>query len=739
MTNKKTLLTQEGQVALFVALIFQVLFLFFAMVINIGLVVHHKINLQNSLDLAAYYAASKQAENLNAIAHINYQIRQSWKLMAWRYRMLGSAGDFEVHPYKKPLKAFLKSPLPDAIPDPKSNELNFYEAPTFCITYVPFKPMPAGENTCKDLKKFSGITLFKPPKVIAGFLGFTGQVQKVSEDALKKIQTRCKVFGSLNMIYLAKFAASFNSDQRDRQAVIAAISRNMSANKNNFMDLDGEGVADGAQKTFLKNLTSANRDGFKSFELYNPLASEDCNASGVAEEKKHLPPKWLKQVKIFPGYTYLDTECGQKINVHPKQLPYGPADENNHPFYYHKNDPEIAGLRDSITNLLQLMDQDRANPESVFNYSVGVEKNPWCMSYVGTRATITPKIPFLPMGTISLQAKSFAKPFGGRIGPWYNSGWTRGSPRSDTGELTDPLLPPRFFDAAHVASFYNDIDMLKRLAANFSRFPGDTIGLKSIRAVGQYGRAIYELDPNWKNIQSNGSIEAAPIDPTSAPNFAHWEHLPPGGDGKLDSMDLLAWNTNYGDKSSDMRFLELSGIIPDAFDTTYYSIEPDFYNNYYERITTKFLPKMNFDRQFKPDLGFHKDKEGFNNYSIKDQIRDVLTKNSTQKIHLDLEAGGLSYLLKDWTHLLTGWSESNLEDYALDEKHFGKCEKFPQNAKADGTGIPTPPAIGNCIGGGRTGYSVKFISRDYLKSEDLPLGGKGVAPGGILNPPDEDF
>ena len=37
---------QSGQMAIFVALIFQVLFVFFAMAINIGLVVHDKINLQ---------------------------------------------------------------------------------------------------------------------------------------------------------------------------------------------------------------------------------------------------------------------------------------------------------------------------------------------------------------------------------------------------------------------------------------------------------------------------------------------------------------------------------------------------------------------------------------------------------------------------------------------------------------------------------------------------------------------
>ncbi|HMN70038.1 MAG TPA: pilus assembly protein TadG-related protein, partial [Bdellovibrionales bacterium] len=84
--------SERGQAAIFVALLFNVLFVFFAMAINVALVVHDKINLQNSTDLAAYYAAAKQAEVLNAIAHQNYAIRQSYKLLAWRYRVLGTMG-----------------------------------------------------------------------------------------------------------------------------------------------------------------------------------------------------------------------------------------------------------------------------------------------------------------------------------------------------------------------------------------------------------------------------------------------------------------------------------------------------------------------------------------------------------------------------------------------------------------------------------------------------------------------
>ena len=55
--SERSLSNEKGQMAIFVALSFQVLFVFFAMVVNIGLIVHDKINLQNSVDLAAYYGA----------------------------------------------------------------------------------------------------------------------------------------------------------------------------------------------------------------------------------------------------------------------------------------------------------------------------------------------------------------------------------------------------------------------------------------------------------------------------------------------------------------------------------------------------------------------------------------------------------------------------------------------------------------------------------------------------------
>jgi hypothetical protein len=55
----------------------------------------------------------------------------------------------------------------------------------------------------------------------------------------------------------------------------------------------------------------------------------------------------------------------------------------------------------------------------------------------------------------------------------------------------------------------------------------------------------------------------------------------------------------------------------------------------------------------------------------------------------------------------------------------------------DGAKITQP---GSCIaGGGRTGYSVKLISRDALFSNSHKIGGSVAAPGGINNPPKNDW
>lgn len=90
----------KGQVTVVIALSFSFLFVLFAMVVNISFLVTAKINLQNSVDMAAYAGASQQSRFLTEIGKWNYEMRRIYKAFVYDYRIMLTA---EVNPeiYKK--------------------------------------------------------------------------------------------------------------------------------------------------------------------------------------------------------------------------------------------------------------------------------------------------------------------------------------------------------------------------------------------------------------------------------------------------------------------------------------------------------------------------------------------------------------------------------------------------------------------------------------------------------------
>ncbi len=728
---------RRGQVAIFVALIFQVLFLFFAMVINVGLLVHHKINLQNAVDLAAYYGATKQAENMNAIAHANYQIRQGWKLLTWRYRAIGSAGEAESEGKADPFVKVIPGKLVDAGTDQTSNDpkyQDFYDTPSFCITYVPFRPMPNNENTCRKMATEGATKLFKPPAVIAGFLSFSQSVRAASQFMLDNAIKRCEIMGSYNYLMLGKFVVTYNVDQADRMALITKISRATSESTTDFTDIDGDSVKDGIEKTLKKNLTYANNNDKLTFDVYNSLGNEACGGSGVAASR---PPKWLNTIGIVPGFNFIDTVCSGPnalLNIVGKELLGGSSFEGNNcttdksnegkckPFHY-----DTAGLKSDIDGVKDFIGP-RSDPDNINNYTLGVEKNPWCMAYVGVKAEAQPNIPFSPFGAIKLKARAFAKPFGGRIGPWFYKKWPRGyeSTGSSANEQTDPLLPKRTKDVAQIGN-------PKERIVNYSRFIGDKLGLKSRISLGYSAQAIYKMDPQWQTKGDSLDVHKE----SGSPNFDHWKDLPFGfSNGK--TGDPLAWGGSV--ESTPMRSLEIAAVAPDPFDMAYYSIEPDYYHNYYLRLKAGLLAKkgaLSSPQQLRGDLG-SRAGEGMDleSFSIKDQTRFI-------KAHANappLSDFGLSdkqtWISLTWQNTLTGWAEHSLIDYSLDTSKFGKCI-FPSDV--DSQPFLDPPSSGNCAAGGTSGYSVKLVGSEYLKQQDLQLGGESSGTGPIYNPPPDDW
>ncbi|MES2527932.1 MAG: Tad domain-containing protein [Bdellovibrionota bacterium] len=81
---------QDGQISIFFSASLVVLITIVAFVINIGLFVKAKINLQNATDASAFAGAAVQARHLTTIGHLNWEMRNIYKEWMFKYYVVGN-------------------------------------------------------------------------------------------------------------------------------------------------------------------------------------------------------------------------------------------------------------------------------------------------------------------------------------------------------------------------------------------------------------------------------------------------------------------------------------------------------------------------------------------------------------------------------------------------------------------------------------------------------------------------
>lgn len=688
MPNKKPVyLNEKGQTSIFVALIFQVLFILFAMALNIGMVVHDKINLQNSVDLAAYYAAQRQAEWLNVIAHTNYQIRQGFKLFAWRYKVIGSQGMDGKMQSGKPTEMH-----PSYTSNMNEAKWEYADKPIACISNSKkWSTRPDNDNLCRSVQ--SPIPKLPEIKVMASFNPVNMAIAQLTAQIQKNLDQNCSVGGAYSWYWAAAAAQAYRSDQYNRLKSIEQYSNILAMG--NPWDINGQRISTGAKKTFEKNLTQGNLGGVQEFKMFNSL-------QGLVMQQ------WLSKILIQPTVWYIDADTSSGCRGIPRDIVALPK--------------EPAGLNFLINQLhaQPLMDwMDSMNTfitGNDYSYTLGVEKNPWYMAYVGIEAKTVSKPIFFPFGNgVELTARAFAKPFGGRIGPWYYNTWPS-SASSSSGERVDKMVPARlnptggFLDGS-------DTDRLP----DHAKYPGDELGLKSFMAQNALNSLGRDLDDAnewnidwysdiWKNIE------------TSVP----------------ETGDRLAWD-RYKNAAPILRQYEIAAVAPDLFDITYYSIEPNFYGNYLRNLqAVKNKIFSDTTVMLRGDLGY-RPGTGLNTFSVQDQIK--VAESSVAGVSGNLRKSQPFYFVRDRTDLLTDWmsgpNHGAADNYSqIDDKFFGECQ-IPDNSQGSrDPGVTSQP--GSCLArGGRTGYSVKIISKDALLSDEWEIGG-GNEKGAIKNPPPDD-
>lgn len=738
--------SELGQMSIFLALVFQVLFVFFAMVINIGLLVHDKINLQNAVDLGAFYAAQKQAEILDEIAHLNYQIRQDYKLLAWRYWVVGTLGrDFQSNINFLPPARNL-APLTRQVPDPTparppTDSPRLYplgptgpvgeEVPVACLAHPIWYEFARNttrggasvENYCWKEYGFVSRSIAIPPTggppataVLNAFLA------RLAQQAQRNYTQSCEDASPLSWSYVAEIFGAYKMAIAHRKQKIWALRKLLVSQQ--MLDKDGSTVRLGVEQTIKKNLTEENAGSLIGIDVMNGLTQGGCDG---AEGANTLP-----EILTAPGlyYALLRSLGGRQCSFQNA---------------FQSQFSQIQGNLDLIDpgGVLRNISSGEPNATDPTHSSLGFEKNPWCMAYVGVKARTRPRKPFAPFGEpVALEARAFAQPFGGRIGPWYGRRWPRvlggtsespPPPAQGSGSngyfnpapgqevRTDPLTSPRLTPGS------GGYQYTPLTVPNFSRFPGDTLGLRS--------QLTQAMARHFFSALTLGPVQNPPFtDPRMHASW-FWSFANMAGHG-----DPLGWDEagyqamgNIPPVLARYRRIEMAAVAPDLFDVTYYSIDPRGAQNFYqlqERQPARY--GLGASVPF-GDLGTRYPVQATRTNSVEDQIF-IANGSDPASSGMDptLMAGPNYWTIRDWTHLLTAWAPHRVTNFNFPVDRFGKCELTPDPGK------PTHPMIpGKCVAGGRSGYSVRLVARDHLNS-GWSIGGDGVPAQPLLNPPGDD-
>ena len=667
---KKRAKKQKGQIAIFLLMVFQLLFILFAMTVNVALTVHDKINLQNSVDLAAIYGAKKQAEVLNAIAHINFQMRQNYKLLAWRFRILGTMTitKWEIIGNEWcPQNRFHHRPgqLTNARPcedryaicfsaDIWTRGITTDDTQNFCLNTNVTIPNPP------DL----GPPVYPAP--------WNDDARERQFELIDNLQQDCNAESFINWLMSQVFLSHFRLDQKDRKMMIHAI---YDKTLKQGRDLDGNSIEEGVRKTFEKNLTLINKQSSKNFKTFNSL--KDPSPVDIKN--------FLKPEHIFPILEYLYFGQGGGVGNACSNLERRFSDQFTYPNKFNRYSKIVQDHQNYVEDWLFLFNYNQINPTNenfITPLTLGYKKSDMTV-YYGVSATLTqstfPQL-FSPSSSLELKASAFAKPFGGRIGPPRNK-------------------DPRTFEAK----------------PNYSRYPGDPHGLRHIDAHDEYylqkrtwkqGKVFFNIN-NYADLASGDAL-AASVAASGGSNFV------------LRLMEMMAISPNifellnYSISNNYMEtyfpkickligpgggcasgMIEITAPVQGSMGPGY--IRGDFGHPHTESYTRKnqtvrvssFVPFFFFP----PNSG--------------------LVWNHTSAPGDSFGGGGKygfserpPYLVKDPSHFLSGFvpttSRDRYNDYSTpDPKNFMKCYKPTQSPYH----IPS-----GCAVGGRSGYSVKLIS-----------------------------
>ncbi len=439
MGNKLIKKSERGQLSIFMGITLILIMGMLAFIINVGLFVKAKINLQNAVDAAAFSGAATQSRQLTNIAYANWELRNVYKEWMFKYYVLGQVGLFPTNFQNITGKGQIDFRLNvpgglqfNAGSATNSVAVDAYNAPSICIHNN------TSRNIC-PLYMVPGLPRF--PAI--GVAGITEIHEALVNKLVSEKATDCSSRSNIN--YLAAISWIYGSGIKEipgapliasnrpgawPQALELAMRiRNLEMIVNRPPITNGMAINDARQLPVVANDIALNERPYKAFmSAFRNLSGGKYKESGMDELVNNF-----KLYEIAPQPFQASTSSTSGFLI-PDDFVY-PGAESFKATTKHYLDLQVMPVNLAVfysTFTSTKYKYEGVDAEAscgisktalpVPGYILGYTKNPEVITYYAVRGEskfIGLFFPFIGelSGGIKLSAYAAAKPFGGRIGP----------------------------------------------------------------------------------------------------------------------------------------------------------------------------------------------------------------------------------------------------------------------------------------------------------------------------------
>jgi len=421
---------QEGQITIFFAVAVVVIVTLISFVVNIGLFVKAKINLQNATDAAAWSGAATQARQLTDIAYMNWEMRNVYKQWLFKYYVLGNLSAKGV---RSPGEAGNKNDVNngdrsvmDFTIGPFNKSQDRFNIPSVCI-----HPRSQTNNPGDICSVYSIPGL---PRLTFGFTSIDQTTSALTDALAREKASDCAARSKANFNIALAWIYGTGSNEHDQK--ILATAPHVATNYPGAWVKAMEIVHRIRNMEFIVNTPPKSNIGLEEIENLSAesFAGHERTIKAFSTAYRNLGND--SQLGNEMKKSYRLTELSPQNNntsADPTSLSnlFIPAIGQNFekPYLDLKIMPiNFVNFFTSLIPTATLQTSSDTAREAgcevskiaipVPGYPLGFTKNPQVLTYYAIKGEAEFKGLFNPIGrSITLTAYAAAKPFGGRIGP----------------------------------------------------------------------------------------------------------------------------------------------------------------------------------------------------------------------------------------------------------------------------------------------------------------------------------